>query len=416
MATLKQLLARGQAKSEEFLRNGVDTWVQEGRIDAARRAELMASLNTPEVERALFHAGAHFAISLPLRFPLGATARFLYTLGLRLKAEAGALLRRGSPKEARRCHTLLVMLFALLPGFGRLAYFLSPALSSERLLLVVPLDQVARKLPLRSYGRLHLDALFIYWAQADEPGRGLRHFLYGGWFNDLKHRLSDLRPYAGLISLVLAIDLLALLIGALLYVDAGSPRDEVIWWWRERRVIATLDVAQLLAAGACGIAAYRAFWRRQTLASSKEAAGIFLWGIGGIGLLLFALDDYAGMHETLGRHFESAVNRLPVGINMPDDILVLSYAFIGHAVLFVFRMELFEDRPSASLLQLAAIAALVMVTTDAFATTRALQALEFPAQTLAKGLLLLAFGVRYLEVRSRAYARAASATVRVAAR
>jgi hypothetical protein len=70
-------------------------------------------------------------------------------------------------------------------------------------------------------------------------------------------------------------------------------------------------------------------------------------------------------------------------------------------------MELFEDRASATLLQLAALASIIMVTTDAFATTRALQAIEFPSQTLANGLLMLAFGVRYLEV-SQAYEPAAS--------
>jgi len=71
---------------------------------------------------------------------------------------------------------------------------------------------------------------------------------------------------------------------------------------------------------------------------------------------------------------------------------------IGLAVLSVFRMELLEDRASSTLLQVAALAALVMVVTDAFATTRFLKALEFPSQTLSNGLLLLAFGVRYLEV------------------
>jgi hypothetical protein len=95
------------------------------------------------------------------------------------------------------------------------------------------------------------------------------------------------------------------------------------------------------------------------------------------------------------------VNALPFGVNMPDDLLVLGYAVVGLCVLFIFRMELFEDRASATLLQLAALAALVMVTTDAFATTRAVKALEFPAQTLSNGLLLLAFGVRYLEITSR---------------
>jgi hypothetical protein len=292
------------------------------------------------------------------------------------------------------------MLFALVPGFGRLAYFLSPALSSERLLLVVPLDQMARKLPLRMYRRLHLDALFIYWAQPGEPRRGLRHFLYGGWFNDLRSRLRDLSPYLTPIAIILLIDAVALLVGGYLYLDAGSPAERTIWWFEERHAVATLDVAQLMLGGVCGVAAYNAFWRGPR-ASVKEAAGIFLWGIGGIGLILFAVDDYVSLHEQLGRHFQGAVNALPFGVNMPDDLLVLGYAVVGLCVLFIFRMELFEDRASATLLQLAALAALVMVTTDAFATTRAVKALEFPAQTLSNGLLLLAFGVRYLEITSR---------------
>lgn len=395
MASLRAVLDRGQAKSEEFLRGGVDTWVEEGRIDETRRAQLIASMNTPEVERALLHVGVHFAISLPLRFPLGASARFLYTLGLRLKAEFAGLLRRGSPSQARRMHTLPVMLFSLLPGFGRLAYFLCPSLSHERLLVVVPLDVVARKLPFKTYSRLHLGSLFTYWAQPGEAGRGFRQFLYGGWFRDLKHRLGDLNPYGKLIAAVLLIDVTALLIGAYLYI---ASEEESVWWFDERSVMATLDAGQLLIGGILGLVTYRLFWRRRPDAGRKEAAGIFLWGTGGVGLILFGLDDYASMHEQLGRHFESAVNALPVDVNMPDDLLVLIYAVVGLSVLFVFRMELFEDRASATLLQLAALASLVMVTTDAFATTRALQALEFPSQTLANGLLLLAFAVRYLEV------------------
>jgi hypothetical protein len=414
MAPLSGLLEKGQARSEEYLRSGLDTWVEEGRIDAARRDELLALLDVPEVEAALFHAGAHFAISIPLRSPFGSIARFFYTLGLRMKSELLALLRRGSAKQARRCHTLVVMLFALIPGFGRLAYFLSPALSHERLLLVVPLDRMARRLPAQVYRRQHLDALFIYWAQPEEPRRGFRHFLYGGWFNDLRGRLRDLRPYMTPITAVLAVDSAALLIGAYLYVDAGQP-DDVIWWFRERRAIATLDVAQLLFGGVCGIAAYNAFWRRPN-APVKESAGIFLWGIGGVGLILFGIDDYFSVHEALGRHFARIVEALPIVVNMPDDVLVLGYAVAGMAVLFVFRMELFEDRPSATLLQLAAVAALIMVVSDAFATRRALEALEFPAQTFSNGLLLLAFGVRYLEVTRAARTEAATGAVEAAVR
>jgi hypothetical protein len=395
MARLTALIEKGQTRADAFLRAGVDTWVQEGRIDSKRRDELQQTLNTPEVEAALLHAGAHFAISLPLRFPFGAMARFFYTLGLRLHAEIKGFRERKPPVEARRCHTLIVMLFALLPGFGRLAYFLSPALAGERLLLVIPLDQVSRKLPFKTYSRLHLDALFIYWAHEDEPRRGVRRFLRGGWWQDLKERLGALEPHRGLIAGVLAINVGALLIGAFLYVDSGRVS---VWWFDERNVMATLDVTQLLIAGVCGIAAYRLFWSRRPDASWAEAAGIFLWGFGGVGLLIFAIDDYLTFHESLGRSLEGGLWILPFSLNMPDDLLVLGYAVVGVTALYIFRMEVFADRPSATLLQLAAVSAIVMVFTDVFAHSLTLRALEFPSQTLADALLALAFVVRFREV------------------
>jgi hypothetical protein len=237
--------------------------------------------------------------------------------------------------------------------------------------------------------------------------------LFGGWFQDLKRRLTGLRPYAWAITAVLLVNLTALGVGTYLYLEAGPPERGAFWWFRERNVMATLDVAQLVIGGAAGIAAYQLFWSRSGF-DSKEAAGIFLWGIGGAGLMVFAFDDYMGLHEQFGRRFENTINALPLATNMPDDLLVLSYAFLGLALLFVFRMELFEDRASATLLQAAGLASLVMVTTDAFTTARFLLALEYPAQTLASSLLLLAFVVRYLEVTSGGR-EVANSTLEVAA-
>ena len=398
MASISAVLARGQEKAEEFLRHGIDTWVEEGRIDEARKERLVASLDAPEVEGALFHAGAHFAISIPLRTPFGSIARFFYTFALRAKAELLGLLRRGSPGEARRTHTFLVMLFALIPGFGRLAYFLSPALREERLFLFVPLDQAARKLPFRVYSRLHLDALFLYWSLGDPHERRLQDRISP---RALVARLSGLRPWFWPLMTILAIDGALLIVGAYLYVDSGRPDDPVIWWFRERGLIAIWDTGQLLVGAGLGVATYSLFWKRRTQAPRSEAAGVFLWGIGGIGLAAFALDDYFTLHERLGDWLFDLLSFVPVVTNVSSDMLVLSYAAVGLAVLTVFRSEVLADRPSATLLQLAAFSSIVMVLTDAFATTESLEALEFPAQTIACSLLLLAFGVRYLEVTGR---------------
>jgi hypothetical protein len=413
MARLAEALAKGQAKAEEFLRHGVDTWVEEGRIDEARRDRLVASLDAPEVEGALFHAGAHFAISIPLRSPFGSIARFFYTFALRVKAELLGVLRRGSPRQARRSHTFLVMLFSLVPGFGRLAYFLSPALREERLFFFIPLDQASRKLPFRVYSRLHLDALFVYWSLGDEKEQRFQDRLS---LRALAARLSGLRPWARPLMAFLAIDSVLLIVGAYMYVDSGRPVDPPIWLFRERGLMAMWDAGQLLAGAGLGLASYLLFWKYRTQPSRSEAAGIFLWGIGGIGLAVFAIDDYFTLHEDLGEFIlDDLLYFVPVVTNVPSDMLVLSYAVAGLAVIIVFRSEVLSDRPSATLLQLAAFSSIVMVLVDALATTEALEALEFPAQTFACSLLLLAFGVRYLEVTSRV-PQSAPSSVEVATR
>jgi hypothetical protein len=397
-------LEKGQAVAEDFVRHGVETWQADGHIDRARADQLMATLNAPEVETGMLHIGAHFAISLPLRFPFGGTARFFYTLGLRLRAEGRALLRRGSARDARRMHTFLVMLVSLLPGFGRLGYFFAPALREERLLLVIPLDQVSRKLPFRVYSRFHLDALFLYWGLGDDREHRLR-LLDRQSLRDLGVRLVGLKPYFKPTAALLVVDAIILLVGAYIYLDAGRP-EEPLWWWREGGLIATLDAAQLLAASVCGFAAYFTFWERRADASRSEAAGIFFWAIGAVGLAIFALDDYFTVHERLGEWLVDQLHFVPVVTNISGDMLIIGYAVGGLATISLFRMEVFSGRPSATLLQLAALSAIVMVAVDGFATTEVLKALEFPTQTFACSLLMLAFFVRWLEVRQASGAAA----------
>ena len=397
-------LQKGRDGAEDFLRHGVETWAEEGRIDDDRAKKLIASLNTPEVEAAMLHLGAHFAISLPLRFPLGAAARFFYTLGLRLRAELRALIRRGTAKDARRMHTFVVMLVSLLPGFGRLGYFFSPALQEERLLLFIPLDQAARKFPFHAYRRFHLYALFVYWGIGNGEEKHKFHLPDRASMRAHARRVGDLKQYAAPTAAILLIDALLLSVGTYLFVEAGRPED--LWWWRERGLIATFDVLQLLIGAAFGIAAYLAFWKQPGQPSRREAAGIFLWGIGGIGLAVFALDDYFTVHERLGEYVFDLMGFIPSITEEASDMLVLLYAFTGLAVIMIFRAELFSGRPSATLLMAAAAASVVMVLSDGFATTDVLMAFEYPTQTVANSLLMLAFAVRWLEVRQAAPARA----------
>ena len=392
-------LDRGQKAAEQYIKHGVQAWVDEGRLAPQRAESLLIMMNAPEVERGIIHLGAHFAISIPLPFPFGAIGRFFYTVGQRLRAEIAGLLKRRAPRDERRMHTWLVMLVALVPGFGRLAYFFSPALAGEKLLLLIPVDQVSRKLPFSLYRRLHLDALFVFWASDEQTGE-LRDLFRPRSYRRAFEALTDLRGDLRPASVILGVNVVIFSIGAYLFFESGATGDTAArGWFGERDVIASLDCLQLLAGGVFGIMAYRAFWQVGDR-SPRDAAGIFLWAVGGIGLLIFAVDDYFTIHEQLGGWILDTFDMLPGVTNMPDDLLILGYAVVGVSVLYMFRMELLSTRASSTLLLLAAIAAVLMVTTDAFATTPALKALEFPSQTLATMLLMFAFARRFIEVRA----------------
>ena len=324
-------------------------------------ASLLATLNTPDVERAFVHLGAHFAISLPLRFPLGATSRFIYTVGLRLRAEMLGLLRRSDPKPARRLHTAPVALFALIPGFGRLAYMLSPALASQPLLAAIPLDHVARKLPFHLYPRLHLEALFVYWGRSQALAPPRLHSL-ARLPAAIAARHRQLRPYLGLIAVVIAVNLGALLAGTALYLQAGSP--EPFWWFDEFGPMQGAEAVQLSWPASRASAAYVAFWRRSEQPAA-DAFGIFLWAIGGAGLIAFAVDDFFGLHEWAGKAF-GGIGFLPQVTDVPDDVLILTYVIAGLALLAIFKNEVLSTRNSTALLIPATVFSVLMVFADVF--------------------------------------------------
>jgi hypothetical protein len=222
----------------------------------------------------------------------------------------------------------------------------------------------------------------------------------------IAERLGALRPYFGPAVVLLLADTVVLLFGAYLYLDSSRRDAPPLWWFREGGLIAMLDAGQLLLGATFGIAAYFAFWKQPRLTSRSEAAGIFFWAIGGIGLATFALDDYFTVHERLGEWVFDQLTFIPVVTNIASDMLVMSYAVLGIAVILTFRMEVFSARSSATLLQLGALSSVIMVAVDGFAASDALKALEFPTQTFACSLLMLAFFVRWLEVRQAAPAPA----------
>ena len=149
--------------AELFLNSGIDRWEKDGRLAPSEAADLRDRLDSREAQNATRHLGAHLVLSVAIALPIpGARslARFLWTLAFFVKAQF-TQFRRGSMGTADReanIHTPLVMVLALVPGLGGVAYLASSPLRNK-LLVRLMLDQVAWKLPFRLYRRMHLGRL-----------------------------------------------------------------------------------------------------------------------------------------------------------------------------------------------------------------------------------------------------------------
>jgi hypothetical protein len=351
----------------------------------------------------MMNLGAHMAMSVPLRFPLGSLARAGWTVVLRLKAEWAALRRKRPAGSARQVHTLLVALAGLVPGFGAAAYVLAKPLRSNRALSVIASDRLLRKLPLRLYSRLHLSALTTWFARpAAAKTSERRRPAVSEIICAARDRVAALGHHGRFVGGVLAVNAAVLVVGAVTYVVYDSPVVFV-----EKGLMNSVDSAQLLLAGVFGLLAFSTFWRGAARrAPASEAAGIFFWGLSGLGLLAFAIDDYFALHEKAGRWIADNIGMLPLftnseKFNSVDDLITIAFAAVGLAVLYTFRHELVARRHSSTLLVAGVAAAALMVATDVYAKGW-LQPLEFPAQVSAVGLLLLAYTMRYREVRAAA--------------
>ncbi len=95
------------------------------------------------------------AIAIPIP-GLRSAARFGWTLLFWIKAQVDRLLRPAAAKGRVNVHSPLVMVIALLPAFGAVAYLAARPLRRGRLVRVI-FDQAALKLPFKLYGRLRFD-------------------------------------------------------------------------------------------------------------------------------------------------------------------------------------------------------------------------------------------------------------------
>jgi hypothetical protein len=382
-----------QEMADRFIHAGIEDWSAEGHLSDGEATELQDALATPEVASVTANLGAHMAMSIPLRFPLGSLARFGWTVVARAKAEWAALRGRKPVSTARQIHTVPVALMGLVPGFGAGAYLLAKPLRAHRALAVIVFDRLLRKVPARLYWRLHVSALMTWFARpAAKSARSIR---LAAALPAARERLAGMKPQWRLVAAVLALNAVTLAAAAVLHhgYDASFALSEF-------GLVNSLDAVQLLAAGVLGILAFRLFWRAAAgRASAAESAGIFLWGATGVGLIGFAFDDFFGLHEAAGAWITTHVGLMPLLTNNVDDFITLGYGVAGLALLAVFRHELFAVRASSALLVAGVVAAGMMLGTDAYGHG-ILKAFEFPSQVAAVGLLLLAHLVRYREVRA----------------
>ena len=150
-------LSGADAAAELFLSNGIDRWEKESRIAPTEATELRERLASEEARVATKHLGVHLVMSVAIALPIPgmrSLARFLWTLVFWFKTRFGRS-RGADSKKMPNIHTPLVMVLALLPLFGGVAYLASAPMRNKTLVRLM-LDQTAWKLPFKLYRRTHI--------------------------------------------------------------------------------------------------------------------------------------------------------------------------------------------------------------------------------------------------------------------
>ena len=156
---VRHALDGAHGAAQQFVERGLNRWEAVGKIDAAEAASLRQQVAAPEARSALRHMGTHMILSVAIAVPipgLRSAARFGWTLLFWVKHGAYRLLRPSAARGRVNIHTPLVMVIAIIPAFGAVAYLAARPLRHGRLFRVV-FDQAASKLPFRLYTRLRFD-------------------------------------------------------------------------------------------------------------------------------------------------------------------------------------------------------------------------------------------------------------------
>ena len=405
----------GRELATSWARGSVQRLVDEGNLDREEADMALRSLEAPETLAVLGHLGAHIAISIPLRFPLGSITRFVWTIFFRIRIEVRALRGRVSGEElrgARKIHTLTVAVLSALPGLGTFAYIVAEPLRKNRPLLAVLLDELLRKLPFKMYERQHL-AVLTCWLACSGPGLGSRmvsdrwHLLRPhhviAWVKDAIGQLGSHLPMVGVI---LAVNLVALIVAGTIFLLKGERSAEPggISWaltFGEFGPIQTLKAGQLLLTGVAGYLIYTRFWRLPQAEQRVDAPGSFFWILSGTGLLWLGVDDYFQIHERMGEVLEEGLGMTIPLLNNPDDIFVLGYGVVAMTMVAIFLGELLRSRASFPLLVTGFGFLVISLVVDFFAQEGTTPAgLEDPTNVIGTAFILSAYLVKLREVTS----------------
>lgn len=385
--SIRRLTQGSQQFAEDFTATGIRTWEAEGRLSPAEAERLRASLALPEVAAATGHLGAHMAMSVPLRFPLGSIARSAWTVGLRARGEWMALRGRASARSVRDIHSLPVAVVAAIPGFGTFAYTLAKPLRQQRAIGAIALDQSLRHVSRSLYRRIHLDSLTLWMARPAENTRSNASRLVRA-AGALPRKVTAVGNHAYAQFVVIAA------FASL----AAAPQVKRVSWFSESDAAFDAIVLAGLLAGVAGVLAFRLFWSsRRNADSLDDAAGMFLWAGGGLLLGGMAVDYGLGIHEAVFGFTAAHLNVFPLLTDPSEHLVTVTYAALALALVAAFRHELSADRASSLYLALAVVAgALILVQDFSGAFAPLVPALQFAAA----GLVALAFTTRLAEVAS----------------
>lgn len=161
---LSHALNGADQAAQNFLARGIERWETEGRLPPSEAASLRAQLSSDERRNALHHMGVHMILSVVLFVPipgLRSAARFSWTFAFWVKAIFARIFRRRAWKAAGKpanIHSPLVMVLALVPMLGGIAYGASRPLRNKLTIRLI-LDQIATKMPFRLHTRMRLHSI-----------------------------------------------------------------------------------------------------------------------------------------------------------------------------------------------------------------------------------------------------------------